>query len=182
MQILQLPVARLCLALVLLGLVACQKDGAVAQTQPAAVAGPDGGSGQEAEGATATAAGGDLAPGQDADPDDGIADVPEPYAVGMAGPYHLWEDTEGGTVCTVDLADTPILGGYALTADQACVQGLVPGEDLHAWFVDPASEELVFIDATRKARIRLPHVQGLEYYLQAAPPRPYGLMLQPRDQ
>lgn len=113
--------------------------------------------------------------------DDGIIDQAEPYAVGMAGPYHLWEDTEGGTVCDLDLYDTPILGGYGLKIDNACVQKLELDGEMYAWFVDPSDQALVIIDAARQAIVRLPHDEGLTYYMQRNATRANGLMLEPRD-
>lgn len=111
--------------------------------------------------------------------DDGIADEPDPTIVGLAGSWSLWEDTEGGTVCPIELKETPVLGGHALEVDQACVEQLDLAGDMHAWFVDERDRSLVIVDATRKAIVRLPRSGGTEFYLPREAGRRYGLMLSP---
>jgi len=97
--------------------------------------------------------------------DDGLSTAPDAYVAELKGHYHLWEDVEGGRVCDVTLEDSRTIGGYAVTADDACVAKLETQGDLFAWFIRDDGA-FVFIDATRQPLLTLEALQDGSFYLR----------------
>lgn len=95
---------------------------------------------------------------------DSVASRSDPAVSRIKGHYVLWEDFEGGRMCQISLTDTPTIGGFAATADDACVRQLGIAEDVFAWFIAPDDGWLVLIDATRRILLRLQPQQDGSFY------------------
>ncbi|MFC4625199.1 AprI/Inh family metalloprotease inhibitor [Daeguia caeni] len=80
-----------------------------------------------------------------------------------AGRYDLWEDYEGGTVCTINLTTKRTIGGYVIDGKEDCFARLALDGDPFAWFLTDAGD-VVIIDATRKRLVTLEHHKDREYY------------------
>ena len=80
------------------------------------------------------------------------------------GAFDLWEDYEGGTVCSVYLTANRVIGGYGIDYDPACIARLEIDGDIAAWF--PTDDGfIVMIDDTRKALIRMHTLPDGDYYV-----------------
>lgn len=96
--------------------------------------------------------------------EDPVASRTDPVVSRLKGHYVLWEDFEGGWGCEITLTDTPTIGGFAATTDDACLRQLDIPEDVFAWFIAPDDGWLVLIDVTRRILLRLePHQDGTFY-------------------
>lgn len=116
----------------------------------------------------ALVAAGSLAVAADADP------------VRLKGQWELWEDHEGGTVCALGLDNAPAIGGFALEGSEACLRTLKLKGDPYAWFLDPQGN-VVLIDATRKAVLRLDRLDDGSFYAQRREEGLENLNLTPKN-
>lgn len=114
--------------------------------------------------------------------DDGLSATPDPWTSRLQGRYVLWEDFEGGRVCRITLTDQRTIGGYAVTADDACLRELAIPDDVFAWFIN-ADGWLVLIDVTRKPLLRMePSPSGGDFYAQRSDQQQENLVLSADDQ
>jgi len=93
----------------------------------------------------------------------GVLQVHAESPASLAGPYDIWEDFEGGTVCPLTLEDEPAIGGSALSGDDDCMQVFNFAGDPYAWFPD-GEGRLVIIDATRRVLVRFDALQDGTFY------------------
>lgn len=84
------------------------------------------------------------------------------------GAFDLWEDYEGGTVCSVYLTANRVIGGYGIDYDPDCIARLEIDGDIGAWF--PTDDGfIVMIDETRKALLRMHKLPDGDYYVVRRP-------------
>lgn len=92
----------------------------------------------------------------------------EDPAVSPVGAFSLWEDFEGGTVCSVYLTANRVIGGYGIEYEEPCVRTLEIDGDIAAWF--PTEDGyVVMVDATRTAVLRMHKLPDGDYYARRQP-------------
>lgn len=75
--------------------------------------------------------------------------TPPAQVEALQGRYDLWQDGEGGPLCTLRLTPQRTIGGFAVAGAAQCAQKLELAGDPHAWFVREDGV-LLMLDAARQ--------------------------------